>query len=182
MRHHSPLIRPLLYDISPWYKMAVNWTGSGSFLLSRHRRRQQAPRTQYRHTVHDYVDDVQDDEWLRNNQRDYHVPSECALSPPPPVRICVEHHRDEAQSLHRSPSRHRARRPQPGWKELSRSAKGQHRSFEELRHWLLSKPNWVGAAPSSLAAARSAKKAKRLGYARVQTRPAPMLDSSNHSK
>ena len=162
--------------------MAVNWTGSGSFLLSRHRRRQQASRLRLRH--HEQVDADQD--WIRNIRGGSDVPSELASSPPPEGERRMG---DivEAPTRDQSASRQRIMTAVPGWKQQARRIEAQQpflrgRSFHQSRRWLLDTPNWVGAKSNQGQSAREAQARDDDMTKHAQPRPAPMLASSNHSK
>lgn len=155
-------------------EMAVNWTGGGSFLLNRQRRKQQASLQRQRHRIHTAREYDPDQEWLRNIRGGYDMPSEYA-SPPPPESTSSVNGMARAQSIGRQPSRESIRRTLPSWQQQGQCTELLQRSFGEVRRWLLGKPNWVGAKANPRRPPQNAE-------ARVQPRPAPILASSSHSK
>lgn len=165
--------------------MSINWTGSGSFLLHKQRRKQDFARNRRRHASIDN----DGDEWLPNTRGGHIVPSEYARSPTPELQA------DAAGKLRHD---RRDTNPQAGGRgcSLSREAKdppsqparkrsrleAQGASFNERRSWLLNQQDWVGAKQAQKRREGEAEQTAQQISAKAQPSPAPILDSNNHSK
>lgn len=162
--------------------MAVNWTGSGRFLLSRHRQRQQTSQTRHRKRLDVDIGDDRVDACLKKNRADHRLPSENASSLS--VSIGAQNVLDDAQSNQRPPSLKRNKPSQLGANQSARQPEPFRARFEDRRRWLLTIPNWVAALAEPPAYLQKAKKAKERMSSRSAAQPkhAPMLTNSSHSK
>lgn len=182
----SNISRVVLLYLSTFLSViSINWTGSGSYLLSQQRRKQNTLRQRNHRHVSVEVD--QDDEWYTNSRGGQGLPPEDE-SPPLPEHTGSEveeekspnsehgdrnEERDDAQRLLRHPHMQNDTR-------VKRIGAPQHASFGELRRWLLDQPDWVGAKQK-----RKAEDAEHPDQRTSDTnhpKPAPILDSSSHSK
>lgn len=164
--------------------MSVNWTGSGSFLLHRQRRKHNAtgPRRPFA------IVETDSDEWLTNTRGGGRLPSPLTSSPPPePARGAVRQpSRERTDTLAPNAEEHHrqafSQRPRPWSDKRTRQRTMQQPSYRELRRWLLSKPDWSGASKTQDESEQDVQESQPKATVPPQPKPAPILDRSNHSK
>lgn len=153
--------------------MSINWTGSGSFLLNKQRRKQTLIRVRHRHNT---IGDVDQEECFRNMRQEQSAASECA----PSTAACESHlHTEPVTELGGAGSVCGSSRQAQGYPSKQLLTKS---SFDQRRSWLLNQPDWVGAKQTQQHKATETEQSSPNKPAKTQPSPAPMLDSNSHSK
>lgn len=187
--HHHPTV--LLSQTCP--DMSINWTGSGSFRLGKQRRKQDILGQRYRNT---YAEENQDEHWFTNTRGGEILPpelestaesehaqdtSEGPAGKRNPIPISLSKGRLAEHSFN-DRSRERPRSAPVQRRRKTMSSASRPRSFREMRDWLLRQPDWVGARNAPQLTLDQTQQLNIGKSASAQPRPAPILDSSSHSK